>query len=514
MENNLDEFRNIMSEASKKGGVAAEEKQHQQGKLTARERISLLLDENTFSELGLLMESRSSDFGMDSKRSQGDGVITGSGKISGQKVFIGAQDFGTLGGSLGEIHAKKIIRIQKLALENGVPIILILDSGGARIQEGVLSLHGYAQIFRLNTLSSGVIPQISIILGPCAGGAVYSPAITDFIFMVEGLSKMFITGPDVIKSVTGEEVTFEALGGAEVHSKKSGNTHFTSKNEKDCFNLVKKLLSFLPSNNVNNGPIAEVSDFPADENEALEKIVPISSTQSYDVREIISNVFDNGDFLEVQSEFAKNIVIGFGRLNGNSVGIIANQPTHLAGVLDINSSDKLARFVRFCDSFNIPIINLVDVPGYLPGIQQEYGGVIRHGAKVLYAYSEATVPKIAVILRKSYGGAYIALSGLGLGYDYVFAYPTAEIAVMGPDGASNIIFRKEIEESTNPEATRQEKIENYKELFAKPYTAAKQGFVDTIIEPRYTRRELINCLELLSTKRESRPNKKHGNIPL
>ena len=514
MENNLDELRNVLSKASMYGGSASKEKQHKQGKLTARERISFLLDKNTFSELGLLMESRSSDFGMDSKRSSGDGVITGSGKISGQKVFIGAQDFGTLGGSLGEIHAQKIIRIQKLALETGTPIILILDSGGARIQEGVLSLHGYAQIFRLNTLSSGVIPQISIILGPCAGGAVYSPAITDFIFMVEGLSKMFITGPDVIKAVTGEEVTFEDLGGAEVHSKKSGNAHFTSKNEKDCFNLVKKLLSFLPSNNIDNGPIAEVPESNPEENIVLDKIVPTSSTQSYDVREIISNIFDNGDFLEVQSEFAKNIVIGFARLGGNSVGIIANQPTHLAGVLDIDSSDKLARFVRFCDSFNIPIINFVDVPGYLPGTQQEYGGVIRHGAKVLYAYSEATIPKIAVIVRKSYGGAYIALSGLGLGYDYVFAFPTAEIAVMGPDGASNIIFRREIEKSDNPEKTRQEKIKNYKELFAKPYTAAKQGFVDAIIEPRNTRRELFNCLELLSSKKENRPNKKHGNIPL
>jgi len=514
MEDNLDELRNVLSNASMHGGSASEAKQHKQGKLTARERISFLLDENTFSELGLLMESRSFDFGMDSKRIPGDGVITGSGTISGQKVFIGAQDFGTLGGSLGEIHAQKIIRIQKLALQAGVPIILILDSGGARIQEGVLSLHGYAQIFRLNTLSSGVIPQISIILGPCAGGAVYSPAITDFIFMAEGISKMFITGPDVIKAVTGEEVTFEDLGGAEVHSKKSGNAHFTSKNEKDCFNLVKKLLSFLPSNNIDNGPIAEVPESNAEENIVLDKIVPTSSTQSYDVREIISNIFDNGDFLEVQSEFAKNIVVGFGRLKGNSVGIIANQPAHLAGVLDIDSSDKLARFVRFCDSFNIPIINFVDVPGYLPGTQQEYGGVIRHGAKVLFAYSEATVPKIAVIVRKSYGGAYIALSGLGLGYDYVFAFPTAEIAVMGPDGASNIIFRREIEESNNPEKTRQEKIKNYKELFAKPYTAAKQGFVDAIIEPRHTRRELINCLQILSTKKESRPNKKHGNIPL
>ena len=514
MEHNLDELRNILSDASKKGGSASEKRQHQQGKLTARERISLLLDENSFSELGLLMESRSSDFGMESKRSSGDGVITGSGKISGQKIFIGAQDFGTLGGSLGEIHAQKITRIQKLALEAGVPIILILDSGGARIQEGVLSLHGYAQIFRMNTLSSGVIPQISIILGPCAGGAVYSPAITDFIFMVEGLSKMFITGPDVIKAVTGEEVTFEDLGGADVHSKKSGNAHFTSKNEKDCFNLVKKLLAFLPSNNIDKGPLAEIPDSPLDENIILEKIVPTSSTQSYDVKEIISNIFDNGDFLEVQSEFAKNIVIGFARLRGNSIGIIANQPNHLAGVLDIDSSDKLARFVRFCDSFNIPIVNFVDVPGYLPGTKQEYGGVIRHGAKVLYAYSEATVPKIAIILRKSYGGAYIALSGLGLGYDYVIAFPSAEIAVMGPEGASNIIFRQEIEKSDDPEKTRQEKIQNYKDLFAKPYTAAKQGFVDAIIEPRYTRKELANYLELLSSKRESRPNKKHGNIPL
>ncbi|MFC1492054.1 acyl-CoA carboxylase subunit beta, partial [Nitrospinota bacterium] len=451
---------------------------------------------------------------MAERRVSGDGVVTGSGKVGGQLVFVVSQNFGTLGGSLGEMHAAKIVKMQELALKAGCPIVQILDSGGARIQEGVLSLHGYAQIFQRNTIASGVIPQISVILGPCAGGAVYSPAITDFVFMVDGLSKMFITGPDVIKAVTGEDVTFEELGGAAVHSTTSGNVHFVAANERECFATVRKLISFLPGNNLDDPPLAEPSDWPPDENPALDDIVPPESMQSYDVREAIGNVFDHGDFLEVQPAYASNIVVGFARLAGRPVGVTGNQPAHLAGVLDINSSDKLARFIRFCDAYNLPIFNFVDVPGYLPGTQQEYGGVIRHGAKVLFAYSEATVPKIALILRKSYGGAYIAMSGFGLGYDRVLAYPTAEIAVMGPEGAANIIFRREIEAAPDPEALRQGKIEEYREKFATPYTAASQGLVDAVIEPRHTRREFIRALEMTANKRETRPEKKHGNIPL
>jgi acetyl-CoA carboxylase carboxyltransferase component len=496
------------------GGEAAKERQRKQGKLTARERLDLLLDPGSFSEIGGFVETRSSDFGMADRRSPGDGVVTGSGTVDGQLIFAISQDFGTLGGSLGEMHAAKIIKAQELALKVGCPIVQILDSGGARIQEGVLSLHGYAQIFQRNTISSGVIPQISIILGPCAGGAVYSPAITDFVFMVEGLSKMFITGPDVIKAVTGEDVTFEDLGGAAVHSAISGNAHFVAPDERECFATVRKLLSFLPGNNLDDPPLSDVCEWPPDENSELNKIVPAESTQSYDVRDIIGNVFDHGDFFEVHAAFAPNIVVGFARLAGRPVGVTGNQPANLAGVLDINSSDKLARFVRFCDAFNLPIFNFVDVPGYLPGTQQEYGGVIRHGAKVLFAYSEATVPKIALILRKSYGGAYIAMSGLGLGYDRVLAYPMAEIAVMGPDGATNIIFRREIEAADDPEALRQEKINEYREKFANPYTAASQGLVDDVIEPAHTRHELIRALEITERKRETRPEKKHGNIPL
>ena len=510
----IEDLRKRLEAAQAQGGAAAKERQRKQGKLTARERLDLLLDPGSFSEIGAFVETRSSDFGMAERRIAGDGVVTGSGTVGGQLVFAVSQDFGTLGGSLGEMHAAKIVNAQDLALKAGCPIVQILDSGGARIQEGVLSLHGYAQIFQRNTIASGVIPQISVILGPCAGGAVYSPAITDFVFMVEGLSRMFITGPDVIKAVTGEDVTFEELGGASVHTATSGNAHFLAADERECFANVRKLISFLPGNNLDDPPLAEASEWPPDENEALDTVVPEQAAQSYDVHDVIGNVFDHGDFLEVQPSYAANIVVGFARLAGRPVGVIGNQPAHLAGVLDINSSDKLARFIRFCDAYNLPLFNLVDVPGYLPGIQQEYGGVIRHGAKVLFAYSEATVPKIALILRKSYGGAYIAMSGFGLGYDRVLAYPTAEIAVMGPDGAVNIIFRREIEAAADPDALRKEKIEEYREKFSNPYMAASQGLVDSVIEPRHTRREFIRALEMTANKRETRPDKKHGNIPL
>ena len=510
----IDELKTLTSQAQALGGEAAKERQHKQGKLTARERIDLLLDPDSFSELNLFVETRATDFGMDKRRSPGDGVITGSGHVNGQLVFVASQDFGALGGSLGEMHAEKIVKMQELAMKAGAPIVTILDSGGARIHEGVLALHGYAQIFHNNTQASGVIPQISLILGPCAGGAVYSPAITDFVFMVDGLSKMFITGPEVIKAVTGEDVSVEELGGGAVHSSTSGNAHFLAKDERECFAMVKKLLSFLPSNNLDDPPLSDPPGWPPDENPELDGIVPAEATSAYDVRDLVANVFDDGDFLEVHADFAKNIVVGFARLGGRPVGVVGNQPTHLAGVLDIDSSDKLARFVRFCDAFNLPLVNFVDVPGYLPGTQQEYGGVIRHGAKVLFAYSEANVPKIALIVRKSYGGAYIAMSGFGLGYDRVLAYPFAEIAVMGPEGAANIIFRREIDEADDPEKVRREKIAEYRRLFATPYTAAKYGLVDVIIEPRHTRGALIRALEMTANKREDRPQKKHGNIPL
>lgn len=513
-QNPIDELKKLASGARALGGEAAKERQRAQGKLTARERIDLLLDAGSFSEINLFVESRASDFGMDARRAPGDGVITGSGHVNGQLVFAASQDFGALGGSLGEMHAEKIVRTQELALKAGAPIVTILDSGGARIHEGVLSLHGYARIFDRNTRASGVIPQISVILGPCAGGAVYSPALTDFVFMVDGLSKMFITGPDVIKAVTGEDVSVEALGGGAVHSATSGNAHFLAGDERECFAMVKKLLSFLPSNNLDDPPLSESPAWPPDENPDLDDVVPPDAARAYDVRSLVTGVFDEGDFLEVQPEFAKNIVVGFARLGGRPVGVVGNQPAHLAGVLDIDSSDKLARFVRFCDAFSLPLVNFVDVPGYLPGTQQEYGGVIRHGAKVLFAYSEATVPKIALIVRKSYGGAYIAMSGFGLGYDRVLAYPFAEIAVMGPEGAANVIFRREITEARDPEKVRREKIAEYRERFAKPYAAAKLGLVDDVIEPRRTRGALLRALEMTARKREERPRKKHGNIPL
>ncbi len=509
-----DELRQRREKARMGGGQEAVRKQHERGKMTARERLEFLLDEGTFVELDALAETGSSDFGMDKRHYAGDGVLTGAGKIDGNLVYLSSQDFTVLGGSLGEMHASKICRVMDLAVSAGRPFIQINDSGGARIQEGVNSLDGYGNIFRRNTHASGVIPQIAVILGPCAGGAVYSPAICDFVFMVPGISNMFVTGPDVIKTVTGEDITLEELGGARVHGSVSGVAHFTPSSEKECLLTVKKLLSFLPSNNVEDPPKGDFPDSPPLENEILDDLIPTRQSEPYDVHDLIEGVFDHSDFLEVQPDFAKNAVVGFSRLGGQPVGIVANQPSVLAGVLDIDSSDKVARMVRFCDSFNLPVITFVDVPGFLPGSQQEFGGIIRHGAKILFAYSEATVPKISVIVRKAYGGAYIAFSNRSMGFDRVLAYPTAEIAVMGPEGAANIIFRREIAEASDPEAKRQELIEEFRTKFCTPYSAAASSYVDSIIEPRHTRRELLGALEILRGKRESRPRKKHGNIPL
>ncbi len=507
-------FREKRSIMLKGGGEDRIKAQHAKGKLTARERIELLLDEETFIEHQSYITVRATDFGMDKKRFMGDGVVTGTGKINGRQVFLFAQDFTVLGGSLGEMHAERIAEVQMLAAKNGTPFIQINDSGGARIQEGILSLHGYGKIFKANTLSSGVIPQFSVILGPCAGGAVYSPAITDFILMVDGISNMYITGPDVIKAVTGEEITHEALGGAQAHCVNSGNAHFRFKTEEECMNFLRRLLSYLPSNNMELPPIADTGDPVDRETPDLIHILPDNPKRPYDIRDFINEIFDRNSFLEVHKEYALNVVVGFAKLNGRTVGVFANQPKVLAAALDINSSDKAARFLRFCDAFNIPIISLVDVPGFLPGVAQEHGGIIRHGAKVLYAIAEATVPKIALIIRKAYGGAYIAMASKALGYDRVLAYPTAEIAVMGAEGAANIIFRREIKAAENPEEKREEKIREFKETVMNPFIAAGYGFVDDIIEPRYSRIELIRSLEMNIRKREDRPPKKHGNIPL
>ncbi len=500
--------------ARKGGGEKRIAAQHERGKLTARERIDMLLDRESFIEDGTYIMGRSSNFGLDKKKIPGDGVVSGSGKIDDRQVFLSSQDFTVLGGSLGEMHAERIAAAQGYALRNGTPFIQINDSGGARIQEGILSLGGYGKIFRNNTIASGVVPQISVILGPCAGGAVYSPAITDFIFMVEGVSNMYITGPDVIKAVTGEEISHEALGGASAHCRNSGVAHFHFSSEEECMAGVRKLLGYLPANNREQPPVVPVVDFADRQNEALETLVPEDPKHAYDIKSVIGEIFDQESFLEVQAEYAKNVVVGFARLNGRTVGIFANQPKVLAAALDINSSDKAARFIRFCDSFNIPIITLVDVPGFLPGVAQEHGGIIRHGAKVLYAIAEATVPKIALILRKSYGGAFIAMSSKHLGYDRTIAYPGSEIAVMGAEGAANIIFRKEIEAADDPAVKRAEKIEEFRQEVMNPYIAAGYGYVDDVIHPKYTRIELIRSLEMHHRKREDRPAKKHGNVPL
>lgn len=498
----------------KGGGEAKIKKQHDANKLTARERISALMDEGSFVEIDAFVTHRCNEFGMDCVEAPGEGVVTGYGTIDGRLVYVYAQDFTVIGGSLGEMHAKKICKVMDMAAKMGAPIIGMNDSGGARIQEGIDALSGFGDIFYRNTCNSGVIPQISVIMGPCAGGAVYSPAITDFIFMVEKTSQMFITGPQVIQSVTGEEVTAEDLGGAEVHSSVSGVAHFKTSSDEECIAQIRKLLSYLPSNNLEEAPYEAPTDEINRISEKLTTIVPDESSKAYDVKELIAEVVDNAEFFEIQKDFAKNIVIGFARMNGMSVGIVANQPNVMAGSLDIDSSDKAARFVRFCDAFNIPLVTFTDVPGYFPGVNQEKGGIIRHGAKLLYAFSEATVPKVNVITRKAYGGAYIAMNSKNIGADIVMAWPTAEIAVMGPEGAANIIFKKEIKESADPIAARAEKIQEYRNKFASPYEAAKRGYIDDVIEPDSTRPRIIAALEMLQSKRESRPAKKHGNLPV
>ncbi|NMH68704.1 methylmalonyl-CoA carboxyltransferase [Bacillus sp. RO3] len=495
------------------GGDEKIDKQHEKGKLTARERIDLLVDPGSFVELNPFIEHRCSDFGLDGVQGPGDGVVTGYGKVDGKPIYLFSQDFTVFGGALGEMHAKKISHVMDLAVKNGAPFIGLNDSGGARIQEGVVSLDGYGHIFYRNSIYSGVIPQISIIMGPCAGGAVYSPAITDFVFMVDDTSQMFITGPKVIETVTGEKISSEDLGGAKVHNSISGNAHFRGKTEEEVLFDVRRLLSYLPQNNEEKPPRIEVEE-EDDYRANVTDLIPFDAIRPYDVRIVINEIVDEGSFMEVQKEFAKNIVVGLARMKGEVVGLVCNQPKFMAGGLDIDSSDKAARFIRFCDSFNIPLITFEDVTGFFPGIKQEHGGIIRHGAKILYAYSEATVPKMTVILRKAYGGAYVALNSKSIGADLVFAWPNAEIAVMGPQGAANIIFAREIAGSDNPEQLREQKIEEYREKFANPYVAASRGMVDDVIDPRETRIKLIQGLEMMRNKREDRPKKKHGNIPL
>jgi propionyl-CoA carboxylase beta chain len=496
------------------GGEARVKKQHDQGKLTARERIDLLLDPGTFIEIGRLVMHRCTDFGMQDQQYLGDGVITGYGQVDGRKVFVFAQDFTVFGGSLSGAHAAKICKIMDMALKVGAPVIGLNDSGGARIQEGVESLAGYADIFLRNTLASGVIPQISAIMGPCAGGAVYSPSITDFIFMVEGTSYMFITGPDVIRAVTHEEVTKEDLGGAHTHASKSGVSHMTAANDQMCIAQVRELLSFLPSNNHEDPPRKPAVDPVSREVPELDTMIPLESNRPYDVKDVVRAVVDDGHLFEIAEAYAANIMVGFARIGGRSIGVVANQPQVLAGVLDIDASMKAARFVRFCDCFNIPIVTFVDVPGFLPGTAQEYGGIIKHGAKLLFAFAEATVPKLTVILRKAYGGAYDVMASKHIRADVNFAFPNAEIAVMGPDGAVNIVRKSEIDKSADPQATRAEFIADYKEKFANPYKAAELGFIDEVIYPRTLRSRLAAALEVFKDKRDSNPPKKHSNIPL
>jgi len=501
-----------MREALQGGGEKAIEKQKATGKMTARERIVALLDPKSFHEYDLFVEHAGKDFDMSDKYLPGDGVITGTGSINGYPICIYAQDFTVAGGSLGWMHAKKIIKIMDHAMKLKVPIIGINDSGGARIQEGVNSLAGYGEIFYRNTMASGVIPQISVILGPCAGGAVYSPALTDYVFVVDKISKMFITGPEVIKTVLGEEISMEELGGARVQAEITGNAHFFAESETECFDQIKQLCSYIPWNNTKKAESFPKKP-PRTRSYSIEKIFPANPKLPYDVKDVIRSITDDSDFFEIQERYAANIVIGFSRLQGNTVGFVANQPLVLAGVLDVDSSNKAARFIRYCDAFSVPLVTLVDLPGYLPGVDQEHAGVIRHGAKVLYAYSEATVPKITVILRKAYGGGYIAMCSSHLRADFVFAWPTAEIAVMGPEGAANIIFRNEIKNADDPEEMRKQKIKEYKEKFANPFVAAAYGYVDAVIEPEETRAMLVHALEISADKAESRPTKKHGIPP-
>jgi len=496
------------------GGAQRRERQHKEGKMSARERVEFLLDEGTFEETDKLVTHRCNDFGMAEQKIYGDGFITGYGRIEGRLVYVFAQDFTVFGGSLSETNAAKIVKIMDLAAKMGAPVIGLNDSGGARIQEGVMSLAGYADIFLRNTLYSGVVPQISAIMGPCAGGAVYSPAITDFVLMVDKTSYMFITGPDVIKTVTLEEVSKEKLGGAMTHNETSGVAHFLAHDDAECLSMVRELLSFVPSNNLDDPPRRACSD-PSDRADAaLDTIVPAQSNQPYDIKDVIHAIVDDGYFFEVQEHFAKNIVVGFARLDGRSVGIVANQPAVLAGTLDINASVKGARFVRFCDCFNIPLVTFEDVPGFLPGTAQEYGGIIKHGAKLLFAFAEATVPKVTVITRKAYGGAYCVMASKHIRTDVNYAWPTAEIAVMGPEGAVDIVYKRELDAAANREQLRRDKIDEFRDRFANPYVAADRGFVDAVIQPRETRKKLIQALAMLETKRDKNPPKKHGNIPL
>ena len=510
----IQRLRNMRAQAQLGGGQARIDRQHAQGRLTARERIERLLDPSTFRELDMFATHRTVGFGIEEQKYLSDSVVTGWGKVDGRLVYVFSQDFTVFGGSLGEVHAEKVCKVMDLAMKNGAPVIGLNDSGGARIQEGVVSLAAYAYVFLRNVLASGVVPQISAIMGPCAGGAVYSPAMTDFILMVKNTSFMHITGPDVIKAVTREEVTSEQLGGAMVHNARSGVAHFAAEDEEDCFYQIRKLLSYLPQNNMEDPPFVPTDD-PADRMDAeLDSLVPDNPNKPYNIKDVIRRVVDDGDFFEVQEHWAQNILIGFARLGGMAVGIVAQQPMVLAGVLDIDSSTKAARFVRFCDCFNIPIITFEDVPGFLPGVAQEHGGIIRNGAKLLYAYCEATVPKITLITRKAYGGAYDVMSSKHIRGDISYAWPSAEIAVMGPDGAVNIIFRKQIEEAADPEAERARLVEEYRDTFANPYVAAARGYIDDVIEPRETRPRLIEALYMLQNKRDTNPPKKHGNIPL
>jgi len=514
MDDKLKELETRRAKVLAGGGQKRIAAQHEKGKKTARERIETLLDPGTFIELDAFVEHRCTDLGMQGVEAPGEGVVIGYGTINGRLVYVFAQDFTVIGGSLGEMHAAKICKAMDMALKVGCPCIGINDSGGARIQEGVDALSGYGNIFYRNTLASGVVPQISVIMGPCAGGAVYSPALTDFVFMTKGSSNMFITGPQVIKAVTGEEVSAEELGGASIHAEVSGVAHFKYDDEDSTIQGIRRLLSFLPQNNIEDPPVVDTGDDPARTDPDLAGVIPEASNKPYDVRSIIARIVDSGDFLEVQPDFARNIVIGYARLARRTVGVIANQPSVMAGVLDINASDKASRFIRFCDAFNIPLLTFTDTAGYLPGVEQEHGGVIRHGAKLLYAYSEATVPKMTVILRKAYGGAYIAMCSKHLGADQVFAWPGAEIAVMGPEGAANIIFKKEIESAENPTSVRSQKIEEYKSNFANPYKAAIRGYVDDVIDPALTRGRLCSALMMLLGKRQTRPARKHGNFPV
>ncbi|MBF6612001.1 MAG: methylmalonyl-CoA carboxyltransferase [Chloroflexi bacterium] len=507
-------LRALRAKALLGGGERRIQQQHAKGKLTARERVDLLLDEGSFEEIDMFVTHRITDFGMGDQQVLGDGVVTGWGRIDGRLVYVFSQDFTVFGGSLSEAHAEKIVKVMDMAMKNGAPVIGLNDSGGARIQEGVLSLGGYADVFLKNVLASGVVPQISAIMGPCAGGAVYSPAMTDFILMVKDTSYMFVTGPNVVKTVTHEDVTFETLGGAMVHNSTSGVAHFALESEEECLISIRRLMGYIPSNNLDDPPFVRSDDPSGRMDDDLNTIVPDLPTRGYDMKSVIKKIVDNGDFMEVQEHFANNIVVGFARLGGQSVGIVAQQPLVLAGVLDIDSSDKAARFVRFCDAFNIPIVTFVDVPGFLPGVRQEHGGIIRHGAKLLYAYCEATVPKVTVITRKAYGGAYDVMNSKHVRGDINYAWPTAEIAVMGVDAAVNVIFKEQIEGSSDPEATRKQLVADYQEKFTDPYAAAARGFIDDVIEPRQTRPKLISALQMLRNKRDTNPPKKHGNIPL